>query len=80
MARVLTQSHLLALRICSPFLIFGLVVNVAIGLLARLTPQVQIYFISGPLLIFLGIYALMLLSQDFFTAFTAEFADWTRRG
>jgi flagellar biosynthetic protein FliR len=80
MARVLTQSHLLALRICSPFLVFGLVVNVAIGLLARLTPQVQIYFISGPLLIFLGIYALMLLSQDFFTAFTAEFGDWARRG
>lgn len=80
LTRVLTQSHLLALRISSPFLIFGLIVNLAFGFLARLTPQVPIYFVSGPFVIILGIYAFSILAQDFFTAFSAQFGAWLLRG
>jgi len=79
-AKVLTQSHLLALRICSPFLLFGLIINVALGLLARLTPQLQIFFISGPLVIFLCISSLFVLGWDFFSAFTSNFGGWLLRG
>ncbi len=79
-ARVLTESHLLALQICSPFLLFGLVVNLALGLLARLAPQVQVYFISGPLSIFLGLYAFSTLASDFFSAFSWRFGFWLSRG
>jgi flagellar biosynthesis protein FliR len=79
-ARVLTQAHLLALRICSPFLLFGLVVNIALGLLARLTPQLQIFFISGPLVIFLGLSAFFVLGWDFFTAFVSNFDAWLQKG
>jgi flagellar biosynthesis protein FliR len=78
--RVLTQSHLLALRICSPFLLFGLVVNIALGLLARLTPQLQIFFISGPLVIFLGLSAFFVLGWDFFSAFVSDFGLWLQKG
>lgn len=80
MTRLLTQSHLLALRICSPFLLFGIVVNLGLGLLARLTPQVQIYFVSGPIVILMGIYAFSLLAHDFFTAFSGHFGAWLLRG
>ncbi|WP_424361535.1 flagellar biosynthetic protein FliR [Methylocystis parvus] len=73
---VLSQSHSLALRICSPFLLFGFIVNVALGLVARLAPQVQIYFLSGPLTIFIGVYALSILAPDFFSTFTSGFAAW----
>lgn len=76
---VLSESHLLALRICSPFLLFGLIVNVALGLVARLAPQVQIYFVSGPLTIFIGVYALSILAPDFFSAFTSAFSQWLIR-
>lgn len=76
---VLSESHLLALRICSPFLLFGLIVNVALGLVARLAPQVQIYFISGPLTIFVGVYALSILAPDFFSSFTSAFGAWLIR-
>ncbi|MGJ0508737.1 MAG: flagellar biosynthetic protein FliR [Methylocystis sp.] len=79
-ARVLTQSHLLALRICSPFLLFGLVVNVALGVLARLTPQLQIFFVSGPLVIFLGLSAFFALGWDFFAAFVSAFGAWLQKG
>ncbi|WP_442754611.1 flagellar biosynthetic protein FliR [Methylocystis sp. JAN1] len=78
--KVLRESHLAALRICSPFLLFGLIVNVALGLLARIAPNVQIYFLSGPLTIFLGIYAFSIVLPDFFSAFTSQFAAWLLRG
>jgi flagellar biosynthetic protein FliR len=78
--RALTQTHLLALRISSPFLLFGLVVNIALGLLSRLTPQLQIYFISGPLVIFLGVSALFLLGRDFFSAFASGYGAWVIKG
>lgn len=80
MTRVVTQSHLLALRITSPFLIFGLIVNLAFGYLARLTPQAPIYFVSSPFVIILGIYGFSLVSQDFFTAFSAQFGAWLVKG
>jgi flagellar biosynthesis protein FliR len=79
-AHVLTEAHLLALRICSPFLLFGLVVNVALGLLSRLTPQLQIYFVSGPLVIFLGLSAFFVLGWDFFAAFISNFGAWLQKG
>jgi len=78
-AHTLTEAHLLALRICSPFLLFGLIINIALGLLSRLTPQVQIYFISGPLVIILGIYGFSLLLPDFMTAFSSRFGAWLQR-
>lgn len=80
LTRVLTESHLLALRISSPFLIFGLIVNLAFGFLARLTPQVPVYFISGPFVIILGIYGLSIVGQDLFTAFSAQFGAWLLKG
>ncbi len=80
LTRVLTQSHLLALRISSPFLIFGLIVNLAFGFLARLTPQVPIYFVSGPFVIYLGLYAFYLVAPDFFAAFIAQVSGWLARG
>lgn len=78
--RVATQSHLLALRISSPFLIFGLIVNLAFGFLAKLTPQVPIFFVSGPFVIILGIYGFSIVEKDFFTAFSAQFGAWLARG
>lgn len=78
--RVLTDAHLLALRISSPFLLFALVVNIALGLLARLTPQVQIYFIMTPAIILLSIGAFFLLGWDFFSAFISHFSAAIQRG
>ncbi len=72
---VLTQSHLEAMRICSPFLAISLIINLALGFLARLSPQIQIYFLSGPLVVLVGIYAFSTLASDFFTAFEMIFAS-----
>ena len=78
--KVLEQAFLLALRISSPFLLFGLIVNLAFGFLNKMTPQIPVYFVSGPLLIGLGTYWFYIMSDDFFTAFAQEFGAWLYKG
>jgi flagellar biosynthetic protein FliR len=79
-SNVLSQSFLLALRISSPFLLFGFIVNLAFGFLNRMTPSVPVYFVSTPLLIGLGIYWFYVMADDFFTAFASAFGAWLLSG
>lgn len=48
-------------QIAAPFLVFGLLFNVGLGVLARLMPQVQIFFIGLPASIMLGFLLLTLV-------------------
>ena len=41
--------------ISAPFLMFGLLFNLGLGVLARLIPQMQVYFIGVPLSILIGL-------------------------
>jgi len=61
MAAAVGQSFLLALQLMAPFLLLSVVLNVAFGLLARIAPQVQIYFLVVPGQILLGILLLGIL-------------------
>lgn len=78
--KVLSQAFFLALRISSPFLLFGLVVNLAFGFLNRMTPQIPVYFISTPLVIALGTYWFYMMADDFFAAFASAFGSWLLSG
>jgi flagellar biosynthetic protein FliR len=44
----------IGLQLSAPFLVFGLVFNIGLGVLARLMPQMQVYFVGVPLSIFAG--------------------------
>jgi flagellar biosynthesis protein FliR len=55
------QSFALSLRLAAPFVLAGTVWQVALGLLARLVPQLQIYFAAMPGQILGGILLLGLL-------------------
>ncbi|WP_426441841.1 flagellar biosynthetic protein FliR [Bradyrhizobium genosp. P] len=44
----------IGLQLSAPFLVFGLVFNIGLGVLARLMPQMQVYFVGVPLTIFIG--------------------------
>ncbi len=59
-AQTVARSFAIALEISAPFVLVGLVVNLGLGLLARLLPQVQIFFVSLPLQILLGLATLSL--------------------
>jgi flagellar biosynthesis protein FliR len=57
-ASLATKTFALAFKVgvqlSAPFLVFGLVFNLGLGVLARLMPQMQVYFVGAPLSILLG--------------------------
>jgi flagellar biosynthetic protein FliR len=55
------QAFALSLRLASPFVLAAIVWHVAIGLIARLVPRLQIYFVSMPGQIVGGLALLMAL-------------------
>ncbi len=68
----------LAIRLSAPFLLAGLVFQVALGLLARLVPQLQVYSAAVPGQILGGLVLLGLLASNILGAWTeAVSADWS---
>ena len=49
------------IQLSGPFLVFGLVFNVALGVLSRLMPQMQVYFVATPLSIMVGFVILLVV-------------------
>jgi flagellar biosynthetic protein FliR len=72
----LSQAFTLALRVASPFVIYGTIVNFAIGLANKLTPTIPVYFISLPFVLFGGLMLLYLTSRELVLQFTIAFAAW----
>ncbi|MGO3933887.1 flagellar biosynthetic protein FliR [Rhodopseudomonas pseudopalustris] len=56
--RAFTGAFKIGLQLSAPFLVFGLVFNIGLGVLARLMPQMQVYFIGVPLSIVAGLMVL----------------------
>lgn len=64
-------TTLIMLRLSSPFIIYGLIFNVSIGLINKLAQQIPIFFISTPYLIAGGLFMLYLS----IAAMLKQFAD-----
>ncbi len=65
----LSEAFVLTLRITSPFIVYSVVVNFAVGLINKLTPAIPVYFISVPFVMFGGFLLLYLTSDDLLTQF-----------
>ena len=79
-ADALGASFQLCLRIASPYVIYALIVNVAMALVNRLTPQVQIFFIATPFII-AGAFALLFFTiKPAIEAFLIGFSAWLSAG
>src|SRR5258708_6260466 len=67
-----TTAFRIGLQLSAPFLVFGLVFNIGLGVLARLMPQMQVYFVGVPLSILAGflVFALVI------TAMMGTFLDY----
>jgi flagellar biosynthetic protein FliR len=63
--RAFSGAFKIGLQLSAPFLVFGLVFNIGLGVLARLMPQMQVYFVGVPLSILIGfmIFAAVLASM-----------------
>jgi flagellar biosynthesis protein FliR len=66
--RAVATAFDLAIRLASPFLLVAIVWHVAMGLLARLVPRLQIYFIAMPAQILGGIALIAVLATSLLTA------------
>jgi flagellar biosynthesis protein FliR len=66
--RAVATAFALAIRLASPFLLVAIVWHVAMGLLARLVPRLQIYFIAMPAQILGGIALIAVLATSLLTA------------
>ena len=60
--RAFSTAFKIGMQLSAPFLVFGLVFNIGLGVLARLMPAMQVYFVGVPLSIMVGflIFALVL--------------------
>jgi flagellar biosynthetic protein FliR len=55
MTRAIGDSFRLAMQMSAPFMVMGMLFYLGLGLLARLMPQVQVFFIAIPIQIVIGI-------------------------
>ena len=53
--RTVGDSFLLGVQLAAPVLVFGLIFNLASGLIARVMPQFQVFFAAAPLSVLLGL-------------------------
>ncbi len=59
--RIIATSFRIGIQLSAPFLVFGLLFNFGLGVLSRLMPQMQVFFIGLPLSILLGLLLLLLV-------------------
>ncbi len=57
-AQIASKSFSLALQISAPFVLLNTVINVCVGVLARLMPQIQVFFLVLPVQIALSLLVL----------------------
>jgi len=70
--RAFAAAFKIGMQLSAPFLVFGLVFNVGLGVLARLMPQMQVYFVGVPLSILAGFLILGLV----LTAMMGTYLDY----
>jgi flagellar biosynthetic protein FliR len=69
-ATVIAESFYLSLRLATPFLVLSVAWHLATGLIARLVPKLQIFFVAMPGQIWLSLSLLALLCGAIFRAWT----------
>src|SRR5882672_10519492 len=64
-----SSSFALGFQLAAPFLVFGFAVYAGLGVLARLMPQLQIFFVAVPLNIMCGFLIMLALIGSLMTVF-----------
>lgn len=70
----------LALSMAAPLLVYGIVFNVALGLAARMAPAIQVFFITQPLNILLGLSLFAVVIGASLTGFAEAMAAFMQNG
>ncbi len=76
----LARGTWLAFQATAPFLVYGVIVNLAVGLVNRLTPQIPAYFIAVSAIMLGGLMLLFLVIDEMMIVFLQGFAQWLTGG
>ena len=78
--RTVASAFTIGIQMSAPFIVFGLVFNLGAGILARLMPAMQVFFVLMPANIFVGLilFALLLTMMMgwYITGFENHLAMW----
>ena len=61
LSRTVASAFRVGIQLAAPFLAFGLLFNLGLGVLSRLMPQMQVFFVGMPLSILVGFLILLLV-------------------
>jgi flagellar biosynthetic protein FliR len=78
--RAFSQSFRIALQIAAPVIVAGTVFRLGLGVLARLTPQIQVFFVAMPLQIMMGFLVLALGLSTGMIVWLDQMGDYARLG
>jgi len=67
--RIVSGAFALGFQLAAPFLVFGFAVNAAFGVLARMMPQLQVFFVVMPINILVGFLLMALFVGSMMTLF-----------
>jgi flagellar biosynthetic protein FliR len=67
--RTVANAFRIGIQLSAPFLVFGLLFNLGLGVLSRLMPQMQVFFVGMPLSILVGFLILILVLGAMMIAF-----------
>jgi flagellar biosynthesis protein FliR len=76
----LNDAFMTALRVTSPFVVYAVLINVAVGVANRLQPTIPVFFVSMPLVILGGLLLLYFTLPEMLLLFETHFANWLRNG
>jgi flagellar biosynthetic protein FliR len=74
-ARTVAKTFLLSFQIAAPFVAVGLIFFLGLGLLGRLMPQMQVFFVAMPLQIAVGVAVLFIALPMMLRWFVSSFQE-----
>lgn len=72
-AEIVASSFLLGVKMAAPFLAYGIIYNIGLGIVSRLMPQLPVFFVGIPLNVFLGFAILMMVISSMMLFYTSYF-------
>jgi len=69
MLTTISGAFRVGIQLAAPFLVFGVLFNVGLGLLARMMPQLQVFFLGVPASIMIGFVLMMIILGSLMSVF-----------
>jgi flagellar biosynthesis protein FliR len=76
--RAVGRGFALAVQIAAPFIAFGILFNLGLGVLSRLMPQLQVFFIAMPATILIGMLVLLAVIGVMMGVFVSDLGAFLR--